>query len=483
MRLVREDARGGEERMRLLVGRLPAALEAPGQVNKELERRVAERTAELSEANASLTKHIAESAQAERRLAAEHAVASILAKSARLTDAAPKILQAIAESLGWDVGVFWALDQGHEVLLRIGVWHAPMVALPAFARMIRQRTLSPGIGMPGRVWASDGPVWIPDVTQDATFQGVPFTAEGSLHAAIGFPIRNGIGFVGVMEFFSLEIRKPDEELLQTMTSICCHVSQFIERMRAEKALFLREAELRVATKIQRGLIPKVSPPLAGFDIAGVSHCAAETGGDFFDFFPLLDGSQGLVIADASGHGLGPALLATETRAYLRALSLAHAGLDRTVALVNRRLVEDVGDDHFVTLILARLDPRTHSLAYTNAGHPCGCVVDPSGGVKAYLKSTGPLLGVFPEGDFPIGPATTLGPGDLVLFLTDGVIDARASDGTSFGFQRAIDIVHAYRGDTAAQIVFNLYHAVRAFAHNQSQLDDITAVVIKALAAS
>jgi serine phosphatase RsbU (regulator of sigma subunit) len=483
MRRVRENARGGEERMRFLLGRLPAALEAPGQVNKELERRVAERTAELSEANASLTKQIAESAQAERRLAAEHAVARILAESARLTDAAPKFLQAIAQSLGWHVGVLWALDRGHEVLLRIGVWNAPGVALPAFEQMIWQRTLSPAIGMPGRVWAGDSPVWIPDLTQDATFQGQPFTAEGGLHAAVGFPIRNGTEFLGVMEFFSLEIRKPDEELLQTMTSICSHVSQFIERMRAEKALFLREAELRVATKIQRGLIPKVSPPLAGFDIAGVSHCAAETGGDFFDFFPLLDGSQGLVIADASGHGLGPALLATETRAYLRALSLAHAGLDRTVALVNRCLVEDVGDDHFVTLILARLDPRTHSLVYTNAGHPCGCVVDPSGGVRAYLKSTGPLLGVFPEGDFPMGPATTLGPGDLVLLLTDGVIDARAPDGTSFGSQRAIDIVHAYRWDTAAEIVFNLYHAVRAFAHNQPQLDDITAVVIKSLEAS
>jgi serine phosphatase RsbU (regulator of sigma subunit) len=404
-------------------------------------------------------------------------VARTLAESTGLSDAAAKILQSICQGLGWDVGVLWAVDREAGVLRCVEVWHAPMVEIPAFERVSRQRTFSPGIGLPGHVWTSDSPVWIADVTQDANFPRASVAAQEGLHAAVGFPIRHA-EFLGVMEFFSLEIRQPDTELLQMMTSIGSHIGQFMERMKAEADLLLKEGELRMAKTIQQGLVAKAPPRLVGFDIAGVSHCAVETGGDYFDFFPLLDSCQGIVIGDASGHGLGPALLITETRAYLRAFALTSEDIGRTVALVNRRLVEDIGDDSFVTLFFARLDPRTRSFIYTSAGHPSGCVWGPSDSVKALLESTGPPLGIFPEGNFPIGPAITLQPGDLVLLLTDGVVEARAPDDTVFGFQRAIDIVRAYRRDTAAQIVDNLYHAVRAFSQNHPQEDDITAVVVK-----
>jgi len=182
--------------------------------------------------------------------------------------------------------------------------------------------------------------------------------------------------------------------------------------------------------------------------------------------------------------LGPALLITETRAYLRAFALTpEDDLGSIAALVNRRLVDDVTDGHFVTLFLARIDPRSRSLMFTNAGHPQGCVFDSTGAVKTLLGSTGPPLGLFQDGDFQVGPAIALEPGDLVLLLTDGVIEARAPDDAAFGFQRAIDIVRVYRRNTASEIARNLYHAVRAFSHNLAQDDDITAVVIKVLQAA
>jgi serine phosphatase RsbU (regulator of sigma subunit) len=471
LRLAPEKAQNGEASLRLLVERIPAILDVLWDAHEVLDGRVADRDAELKA-------HIIEIARAAGRLAAEHAVARILAGSIQLTDAAPKILRTIAQSLEWDVGAFWTLDRDAQVLRCIQVWHAPKADFPAFEEGCRQHAFSPGIGLPGRVWANDGCIWIPDVSQDANFPEAPMAAKEGLHAAVGFPIRNGSEFLGVMEFLSLEIRQPDAELLQMMISIGSHISQFIERMKAEKALFGKEAELAVAKKIQQGLIPKAPPALAGFEIAGASQCADETGGDYFDFFPLLDSCQGIVIADASGHGLGPALVVTETRAYLRALTLTIADIDRMAALLNRRLAEDVGDDYFVTLILARIDPQTRSLHYISAGHPSGCLLDPLGNVKALLKSTGPPLGVLPDSDFPMAPAITLQPGDIVLFLSDGVIETRAPDDTIFGFQRAIDIVRDHRKDSAAQIVDNLYRAVRDFSHNQPQMDDITAVVIK-----
>jgi serine phosphatase RsbU (regulator of sigma subunit) len=463
--------------LRLLVERMPANFMALQRAYEEQVGQVAESTAELAETNAVLKKQIAEIAQSQRRLAAEHAVARILAESASLTDAIPRILHNISQSLGWDVGVLWILDRDSEVLRCMDVWHAPEIDIPAFERASRQCTFARGIGLPGRVWDGDCPVWIPDLIEEANCPEAPIAAREGLHAAVGFPIGNG-EFLGVMEFFSLEIRQPDEEPLQMMISIGSHISQFMERLNAEKALFLKEAELGVAQKIQQGLVAKVPPTLGDFDIAGTSHSAVETGGDYFDFFPLLDSCQGIVIADASGHGLGPALLITETRAYLRAFALTSPDIGRIVALLNRRLVEDLGYDNFVTLFLARLDPRTRSFLYTSAGHPGGCILDGSGRVKALLKSTGPPLGIMADGAFPTAAAIALQASDLVLLLTDGLVEARAPDGTAFGVQRAIDVVRVYRRETAAQIVDNLYHAVRAFSHNHPQVDDITAVVIK-----
>ncbi len=463
--------------LQLLLEQLPATLKALRQIHEGQHELVASRTAELSEANAGLRKEIADSAQAKRRLGTEHAVARILAESSELTSVASMILQSICQSLGWAAGVFWTLDRNDQVLRCIEVWHAPMVDITEFERTSREYACAPGIGLPGRVWASGSPVWLSDVTQEAYLPRAPVAVREGLHAAVGFPIRNA-EFLGVMEFFSLGIRQPDKELLQLMTSIGRHIGQFLERLMAEEALLQQKSELRIAGRIQQRLVAKAAPALNGFDIAGVSHSAAETGGDYFEFFPLLDSCQGIVIADASGHGLGPALLVTETRAYLRAFALISEDIGRTLVLVNDRLAEDTGGDSFITLFLARLDPRTCSLLYSSAGHPMGCIFDPSGRVKAFLQSTGPPLGIIPDCDFPIGPAIALEPGDLVLLFTDGVVEARAPDDTVFGFQRASDIVRVYRRDTAAQIVYNLYHAVRAFSHNRTQVDDITAVVIK-----
>jgi phosphoserine phosphatase RsbU/P len=463
-----------------LIERLPGAFEALREAHDGQVSQVAQGTAELSVANAGLERQMRQIGQAQRRLAAEHAVAKILTESIRLTDAAPKILESICQNLRWDVGTLWALDQEAEVLRCIEVWHAPSVDVPAFEQTCRQNTFSRGIGLPGRVWASNYCAWIPDVTEDADFSRAPIAAQEGLHAAVGFPIHNGAAFLGVMEFFSQQIRQPDEELLQMMSSIGSHMSQFIERMRAEKALYLKEAELSIAQKIQQGLVAKVPPVLDGFDIAGICHNAVETGGDYYDFFPLLDSCQGIVVADASGHGLGPALLITETRAYLRAFALTSDDIGRIAGLVNRRLVDDVAGDYFVTLFLARLDARSRSLVFMNAGHPKGCVFDSSGNVKAFLESIGPPLGVFPDADFPVGPAIALEPGDLVLLLTDGVVEAFAPDDAAFGFQRAIEVVRVNRRKASAEIVHNLYHAVRAFSHNLPQDDDITAVVIKVL---
>ena len=123
-------------------------------------------------------------------------------------------------------------------------------------------------------------------------------------------------------------------------------------------------EMRIAQIIQQKLFPTQSPDCPGFEIWGASYPAEETGGDYFDYINSIDCVIDIVVGDVSGHGYGPALIMSATRAYLRALATAHARLADVLAVVNRLLAADNGGDRFVTMLLARLDPGSRSLVYT-----------------------------------------------------------------------------------------------------------------------
>jgi serine phosphatase RsbU (regulator of sigma subunit) len=259
----------------------------------------------------------------------------------------------------------------------------------------------------------------------------------------------------------------------------------IERTRrrsAEQFMRATEVKLRMARQIQQNLFPAASPALPGFDIAGVSHCAEATGGDYFDYIPMLDDCLGIVIADVSGHGFGPALLMASTRAYLRALAQTHRSVGSILTLANRFLVKEVGEDGFITLLLARLNPRTRSLVYASAGHQTGYLFDPAGIVKQPLESTSFPLGVVPDDEFVDAPAQELQPGEIVLLLTDGILEARATDETPFGRERALEVIRSHRDRPASEIVAALCRSVRDFCKNKTLIDDVTAIVIKVVGA-
>jgi serine phosphatase RsbU (regulator of sigma subunit) len=419
--------------------------------------------------------------QAERRLAAEHAVGHILALSSSLSEAAPPVLRAICESLDWDVGILWAVDRSANVLRCVEVWHSPGAEVPAFEQAIRRRTFPPGAGLPGRVWAGETLAWVPDLAAAADLPCAPLAAGAGLHGAVGFPVRNGVEFLGVMEFLSRGIRPPDDELLRMMTSIGRHISQFIERRQAEGELRRQEADRRIAQQVQQGLLPRAMPRFAGFQIGGRSVPAKDVGGDCFDFLPLRVGGEeclGILVADASGHGISAALLAAQTRAYLRALALTCAEVGTLLTLSNQRLASDLVQDLFVTLLLLRLEPRTRSLLYSSAGHCPGYVLDCQGRTKAVLASTGYPLGIDPASAFPTGPGTTLEPGELVVLFTDGIVEAASPEGEQFGLGRTLTIVRAHQREAPDAILDALFHAVGDFSGHPPQ-DDLTAVILKA----
>jgi PAS domain S-box-containing protein len=168
----------------------------------------------------------------ERRLAANLAVTQILAESPEAGDALRRILPTVGESLGWEFGSVWVPDAEGKVLRGVASWQVGNKA-PQFEAVCLERTFESGLGLPGRVWASLKPAWIRDVAKDDNFPRAPIAVAEGLHAAFAFPILFKEKLLGVMEFFSYEIRQPDDAMLAMFAGIGSQIGQFLERKRVE----------------------------------------------------------------------------------------------------------------------------------------------------------------------------------------------------------------------------------------------------------
>ncbi|MEA5580936.1 GAF domain-containing protein [Nodularia harveyana UHCC-0300] len=172
--------------------------------------------------------------QAEKHLAAQYATSKALAKSVTIEKATQRILSGICQSLAWDWGEIWMLDQQANVLRCLDIWYGVDPELEQFEITTRKTIFPIGIGLPGRVFASGEPIWITDVCADESFLRMDVAAQVGLHAAFGFPIRSGNITIGVMTFFTKKIQTQDADLLNIVISIGNQVGQFIKRKEAEE---------------------------------------------------------------------------------------------------------------------------------------------------------------------------------------------------------------------------------------------------------
>jgi phosphoserine phosphatase RsbU/P len=241
----------------------------------------------------------------------------------------------------------------------------------------------------------------------------------------------------------------------------------------------REGTLQLARSIQQKLYPTDPPAVPGFDIAGGAWVADEIGGDYFDFVPLSGGQLGIVIADVSGHGFDSALLMAETRAVLRSTAQTTADPGEILTVVNRVLTVDMDKNRFTTMLVACLDPAGRTLSYASAGHTPGYILDRTGAVKTELTSTGLPLGPFAEASFGTRSGLVLDSGDVLLLITDGIVESEAPDGSYFDEQATLEVVRGCLDESAAQIVRKLYEGARGFGQGVPQNDDMTIVCCKA----
>ncbi len=247
-----------------------------------------------------------------------------------------------------------------------------------------------------------------------------------------------------------------------------------ERRQAES----NRHKMMLAREVQQELLPDAAPQLSGFDIAGASITADETGGDYFDYLAMPDGVIGIVIADASGHGIAAALLITVVSAYLRAFGSLTSDPGEVLRRVAQTLGQRIPEGHFVTAVLACIDPVRRTVTYSSAGHPSALLIDAAGQVRADLTSLDLPIALDPDHRFQSSSVTALQSGDTFVLISDGILEAMRHDGVLFGKHRVIEHVRQHREESAQAIVETLIRATRSHCAPQSPADDLTVVVVK-----
>ena len=266
-----------------------------------------------------------------------------------------------------------------------------------------------------------------------------------------------------------------------------------ERMRQRlKSLVRIEDDLQVARRIQQSALPERIPYLVGFDIDAFSDSADETGGDTYDVIGYRVDDSGrtialsvenadrglLLLADATGHGVGPALSAAQISAMLRMAVRNGASLERIVHNVNQQLCDDLYGGRFITAWLAIVDTKNGTLTNFSAGQAPLLHLHADGQPTDILPADAPPFGILRDLAVPMNSPRIMAPGDVFAVLSDGIFDTTNGSGEQFGVQRAIDIIAAHHKETAGLIVTRLRQALAQFSPGTKSLDDRTAIIVK-----
>jgi serine phosphatase RsbU (regulator of sigma subunit) len=266
----------------------------------------------------------------------------------------------------------------------------------------------------------------------------------------------------------------NDELGELAESFNLMIDGLEERERMQRSLDL-------AMEVQQSLLPKKAPKIRGLDMAGISRYCDETGGDYFDYLRVPDGRPGavrLVVGDVSDHGVQAALLMTTARAFLRQRSESESDLARIVTDVNRHLSRDVEDSGgFMTLFLAEIDVESMSVCWVRAGHQPGWLYDPKADTFDDLAGPGVPLGIADDIDFQ-ALKTGISPGRLVILATDGIWEARNSNGRHFGMDAFKTLIRNNAHRPAEEIVAAVIDAVIEFVQPAGLEDDATLMVVK-----
>ena len=238
-----------------------------------------------------------------------------------------------------------------------------------------------------------------------------------------------------------------------------------------------DREITVARDVQLGTLPQQMPSVPGYDVGGTFSPTDQTGGDLYDFVPLSEHQLFLLMGDATGHGIGPALSATQVRAMLRVALRLGAGLDATFVHINDQLVQDLPDDRFVTGFFGLLDAEKHSVKFHSGGQgPIMHFHAASGEFDWHPASTFPL-GYMDQTQLAEATEIILKPGDILGLISDGIYEYENAAGEQFGEERLAEVVSTHGPGDMEGLVRKIMEATRTHGGPVPQADDITIVLV------
>ncbi|MGH8442315.1 MAG: ATP-binding SpoIIE family protein phosphatase [Nevskiaceae bacterium] len=394
-----------------------------------------------------------------RRLAARFDLATMLTEVVRAAE-------AVIEAEG---GSLWLYEKDHnEVVMRVATGMEPL-------RMPADR------GIVGECVRTRAIINVPDCYADPRFnQAIDKLSGFRTRCMLTLPlIGHDDALVGVLQILNKSrgvFDAHDEQLAAALAAQCAVALQRVQMIEALVAGERLKQEIAVAREIQMGTLPSTMPALPGYDVFGAVHPADETGGDTFDFTALPNDRIFVMMGDATGHGIGPALSVTQMQAMLRLAVRLDAGLDAAYRHVNNQLAHDLPPERFVTGFIGVLDARAHTLEFHAPGQgPILHFRAAAGTVDRGLPTTFPL-GAFPVEQTRPSRRLELAPGDVVALISDGIFEWPGPDGGEFGVQRVEALLREQHGLPAAKLAALIFDQARAFGGPQA--DDVTIVLLR-----
>jgi sigma-B regulation protein RsbU (phosphoserine phosphatase) len=341
-----------------------------------------------------------------------------------------------------------------------------------------------GDGLVGQCLANRQIINVPDAYGDPRFRGAVDKATGyKTQSVLNVPL---LGWekqpVGVLQLLNKQIGLFDhnDELVASALAAQCAVA--VQRAQLMEALLLNERldeEVSLAREIQMSTLPTEMPEVPGYDLHGEFLPTGHAGGDMFDLV-VLDGQLFILMGDATGHGFGPALSATQMQAMLRVAFRCGADLGQAYRHVNNQLEEDLPDDRFVTAFMGFLDPVEHVVRYHSGGQ----------GPILHFRAAEQRCDWYRPTTFPVGilqlddpgePRTlSMAPGDLLVLLSDGIYEFENRQGAQFGEERVARLLEYHHRLPAAELARQILSATFEYGRDTAQEDDITLVLVRRL---
>lgn len=304
----------------------------------------------------------------------------------------------------------------------------------------------------------------------------------SFHVNVqGMPVVNGNSILGSLIFYYT--KGVSKDLLDIQQSIANELAVGIDQLKQNYFSTVRQQKLRreleSARNIQQSLLPKKFPKVPGIQIGARTIPTYEVSGDYYDFVNTDHENLGIVIGDVMGKGVPAAMLMAMVRTVTRSVAKHDLAPNVVLSEINSALYDDLAPaGMFLTMFYTLYNPQQKALLYSSAGHNPPAILSRKSGKIEFLQCRGVYIGGRAKLAYKL-QTRKLESGDIVVFYTDGLLDAKNAQGEEFGIERVAKVLQEYEHCEAAAIVDFLGMKVMQFTGATEQVDDITYVLIKA----